>query len=48
MSMELWWNAVDKGKPKHREKSALMLLFHHKFHMNWHGIEQAPQLSNIW
>jgi hypothetical protein len=33
--MELWWNDIDRGKPKSSEKNLSKCHFaHHKFHMD--------------
>jgi hypothetical protein len=38
--MEHWWNDADGGKLKYLEKNFYQChLVHHKFHMDWSGIE---------
>jgi hypothetical protein len=40
--MEGRWNEIDRVKPKYSRKNLSKWYFvHHKFHMDWHGIEPA-------
>jgi len=41
-----WWNDTDTGKPKYLESNLSQCrFFHHKYHMDWPGIELRPPPS---
>jgi hypothetical protein len=46
ISLEHWWNDIDRGKAKFYEKNLSWYHFvHYKFHMDWPGIE--PGLLSV-
>ena len=44
MNLDHWWVDIDWGKPKLREENNLSQchFVHHKFHIDWPGIEPWP------
>jgi hypothetical protein len=43
MSMEHWWNDIERGEAKYLEKKVFQCHFvHHKPDVDWPGIELGP------
>jgi hypothetical protein len=48
-SMGHWWNDIDTGKLKYLQRNLSQChLLHHKYHMDWPGIEPRPPTSGWW